>query len=43
MPRSVLKLRDPLGLPEVWLWNMARAVAQVPENWDLFRDYDINT
>jgi hypothetical protein len=41
-PLSVLQLRDPLGLPEFWLWNMARVVAQAPENRDLFRDYAIN-
>lgn len=39
---SVLKLTDPLGFPEYWLWNLARAVAQAPENADLFRDYAIN-
>jgi hypothetical protein len=39
---SVLRLRDPFGLPEFWLWNMARVVAQAPENRDLFRDYAIN-
>jgi hypothetical protein len=39
---STLRLTDPLGLPEFWLWNMARAVAQAPENGELFRDYAIN-
>jgi hypothetical protein len=37
-----LRLTDPLGLPEFWLWNLARAVARAPENADLFRDYSIN-
>ena len=40
--QSVLRLRDPLDLPEFWLWNMARVVTQAPENRDLFRDYAIN-
>jgi hypothetical protein len=40
--RSILRLTDPLGFPEFWMWNMARAVAQAPENRDLFRDYPIN-
>ena len=40
---SVLKLSDPLGFPEFWMWNLARVVAQVPENRGLFEDYPINT
>ena len=40
---SVLKLTDPLGFPEMWMWNLARVVAQAPENRDLFKDYAINT
>ncbi len=40
--QSVLRLRDPLGLPEFWLWNMARVVAESPENRPLFKDYAIN-
>jgi len=39
---SVLRLTNPFGLPEFWLWNMARVVVQAPENRDLFRDYAIN-
>jgi hypothetical protein len=40
--QSVLKLTDPLSLPKFWLWNMARGVAQAPENRELFKDYAIN-
>jgi hypothetical protein len=40
--QSLLRLRDPLGLPEFWLWNMARVVAQAAENKPLFNDYAIN-
>lgn len=39
---SVVELRDPLGIPIFWLWNLARAVAQAKENRPLFRDYTIN-
>lgn len=39
---SRLTLTDPLGLPEFWLWNIARVVAQAPENRNLFLDYAIN-
>jgi hypothetical protein len=39
---SVLRLKDPFGIPEMWLWNLARVVAQAPENRELFRDYAIN-
>jgi hypothetical protein len=39
---SLLKLNDPFGLPEFWLWNMAKMVAQAPENRGQFSDYGIN-
>ncbi len=39
---STLKLSDPLGFPEFWMWNLARVVAQAPENCALFDDYSIN-
>lgn len=39
---SVLKLTDPFGFPEFWMWNMARVVAEAPENRELFKDYAIN-
>jgi hypothetical protein len=39
---SLLKLTDPLGIPQFWMWNLARVVAQAPENRDFFRDYPIN-
>jgi len=29
---NVLKLEDPLGFPEGWVWNLADAVARAPEN-----------
>ncbi len=38
---SMLRLSDPLGFPEFWMWNLARVVAQSPENDGLFTDYDI--
>jgi hypothetical protein len=39
---SVMKLNDPLGFPEMWIWNLARAVVQSPENADTCGHYPIN-
>jgi hypothetical protein len=39
---SVLELKDPIGIPINFLWNLARAVAQAKENRPLFKDYTIN-
>jgi hypothetical protein len=38
---SIPELKDPLGFPESWFWNLARAVAQAPENRELFKDYPV--
>ena len=35
---NVLRLRDPLGFPEGWVFNLARAVREAPENKELFSD-----
>lgn len=40
--QNVLRLNDPIGIPEMWFWNMARVVALAPENRPLFDDYEIN-
>ena len=29
---NVLRLTDPLGFPEGWVWNLARAIREAPEN-----------
>lgn len=31
-----------VAFPEFWMWNLARVVAQAPENQGLFADYPIN-
>ena len=33
-----LKLTDPFGIPEQWVWNLAEAVATVVENKGMFDD-----
>jgi hypothetical protein len=33
-----LKLTDPFGIPEQWVWNLAEAVSSVPENKGMFDD-----
>ena len=37
---NILHLVDPLGFPEGWICNLAKAVREAPENTDLFRGPD---
>ena len=34
---NVLRLRDPLGFPEGWVFNLAQAAREAPENAQEFR------